>query len=188
MKVLLGAVLSGAFRSNGATTGFARPCVDCRPVCMGKWRRITGLYSDSISWLAECDRQLAEVGAQDRMDRSGRGSLYGLRAAHVRDRSSRDRADGDAQDRAVATSFLNPQMTQISADRDQDKQTARELRRACPERHSTFVEALVSRACEKQAVGRPAFATGLAPRLHRKSPSFTPHPLSSCRLIGVRLH
>jgi hypothetical protein len=51
-------------------------------------------------------------------------------------------------------------MTQISADRDQDKQTAQELRRACPERHSTFVEALVSRACERQAVGQACLRNG----------------------------
>ena len=47
-------------------------------------------------------------------------------------------------------------MGQIDADGENDKQTAQELKRPGLARRSTVVEALVPRACERQAVGTTA--------------------------------
>jgi hypothetical protein len=67
-------------------------------------------------------------------------------------------------------SFLNPQMRQIDADGEKDKQTARELERPCLARRSRVVEALVPRACERNAVGTTAPAAASGPRLdYRRS-------------------
>ena len=60
-------------------------------------------------------------------------------------------------------SFLNPQMTQIDADGEKDKQTAQELERPCLARRSTVVEALVPRACERQAVWHNRLYNGTEP-------------------------
>ena len=47
-------------------------------------------------------------------------------------------------------------MTQMDADEERDKQTAQEVERPCLARRSTVVEALVPRACDRQAVGTTA--------------------------------
>jgi len=60
-------------------------------------------------------------------------------------------------------SFLNAQMRQIDADGEKDKQTAQELERPCLARRSTVVEALVPRACERQAVDTTASTTAPGP-------------------------
>ena len=49
-----------------------------------------------------------------------------------------------------------PQMGQIVADGENDKQTAQELKRPGLAKRSTVVEALVPRASERQAVGTTA--------------------------------
>ena len=62
-------------------------------------------------------------------------------------------------------SFLNPQMRQIDAEGEKGKQTERELERPWLVRRSTIVEALVPRACQRQAVGTTATTTAPGPPL-----------------------
>ena len=94
-------------------------------------------------------------------------------------------------------SFLNPQMTQIDADGEQDKQAAQELERPCLARRSTVVEALVSRACERQAVGTTASTTAPGPsfdysvwfsNLHPSVSSTLPDCSTNPRRFEAKLH
>ena len=63
----------------------------------------------------------------------------------------------------MKTEFSESADRQIDADREKDKQTAQELERPCLARRSTVVEALVPRACERQAVGTTASTTAPGP-------------------------
>ncbi len=79
-------------------------------------------------------------------------------------------------------------MKQMDADGESDKRTAQELERPCLARHPTAVEALVSKACDKQAVGATASRSAPGPRLHYRRLVFNLRPSARhLRIVGLIL-
>jgi hypothetical protein len=67
-------------------------------------------------------------------------------------------------------------MTQIHEDGEEGKRTVQELERPCLARRSTVVEAVVPRACERQAVGTTASTTAPGLRLDYRRLAFNLRP------------